>query len=459
MYSDGDTIVAQATAVGQGGVGIVRLSGSLSKQIASQIIGFSPTPRYAHYTSFSAKDGMPIDEGIALYFAGPHSFTGEDVFEFQAHGGPVVIDRLIKECVLLGARPAEPGEFSKRAFLNDKLDLLQAEAVADLISSQSEQAAKSALLSMQGAFSDCIDNLVDKLISIRMFVEAAIDFPEEEIDFLADSDVLDQTDEVINALELVMKQANQGALVTEGMRVVIAGKPNAGKSSLLNALAGRESAIVTNIEGTTRDVLKEQIQIDGMPLHIIDTAGLRESDDKVEQIGVQRAWEEINNADRILLVQDATKLSSFQDLSIEESWPDFLNKLDTTEHVSLVLNKVDLVDPSLVASMPKPLPSNILSLSAKSLTGLDSLRDHLKSCVGFDSNTEGQFAARRRHIVALQSAMEHIRLGKQQLVSANAGELLAEELRLAQDKLGEITGKFLPDDLLGEIFSSFCIGK
>lgn len=459
MYSDGDTIVAQATAVGQGGVGIVRLSGSLSKQIASQIIGFSPTPRYAHYTSFSAKDGMPIDEGIALYFAGPHSFTGEDVFEFQAHGGPVVIDRLIKECVLLGARPAEPGEFSKRAFLNDKLDLLQAEAVADLISSQSEQAAKSALLSMQGAFSDCIDNLVDKLISIRMFVEAAIDFPEEEIDFLADSDVLDQTDEVINALELVMKQANQGALVTEGMRVVIAGKPNAGKSSLLNALAGRESAIVTNIEGTTRDVLKEQIQIDGMPLHIIDTAGLRESDDKVEQIGVQRAWEEINNADRILLVQDATKLSSFQDLSIEESWPDFLNKLDTTEHVSLVLNKVDLVDPSLVASMPKPLPSNILSLSAKSLSGLDSLRDHLKSCVGFDSNTEGQFAARRRHIVALQSAMEHIRLGKQQLVSANAGELLAEELRLAQDKLGEITGKFLPDDLLGEIFSSFCIGK
>lgn len=459
MYSDGDTIVAQATAVGQGGVGIVRLSGSLSKQIASQIIGFSPTPRYAHYTSFSAKDEMPIDEGIALYFAGPHSFTGEDVFEFQAHGGPVVIDRLIKECVLLGARPAEPGEFSKRAFLNDKLDLLQAEAVADLISSQSEQAAKSALLSMQGAFSDCIDNLVDKLISIRMFVEAAIDFPEEEIDFLADSDVLDQTDEVINALELVMKQANQGALVTEGMRVVIAGKPNAGKSSLLNALAGRESAIVTNIEGTTRDVLKEQIQIDGMPLHIIDTAGLRESDDKVEQIGVQRAWEEINNADRILLVQDATKLSSFQDLSIEESWPDFLNKLDTTEHVSLVLNKVDLVDPSLVASLPKPLPSNILSLSAKSLTGLDSLRDHLKSCVGFDSNTEGQFAARRRHIVALQSAMEHIRLGKQQLVSANAGELLAEELRLAQDKLGEITGKFLPDDLLGEIFSSFCIGK
>ena len=270
---------------------------------------------------------------------------------------------------------------------------------------------------------------------------------------------MDQTDEVINALALVMKQANQGALVTEGMRVVIAGKPNAGKSSLLNALAGRESAIVTNIEGTTRDVLKEQIQIDGMPLHIIDTAGLRESDDKVEQIGVQRAWEEINNADRILLVQDATKLSSFQDLSIEESWPDFLNKLDTTEHVSLVLNKVDLVDPSLVASLPKPLPSNILSLSAKSLTGLDSLRDHLKSCVGFDSNTEGQFAARRRHIVALQSAMEHIRLGKQQLVSANAGELLAEELRLAQDKLGEITGKFLPDDLLGEIFSSFCIGK
>lgn len=449
-----DTIAAVATAAGRGGVGIVRLSGDKALNIAEQLTGFTPKKRYAHYCDFLDHQGQRLDQGIILYFENPHSFTGEDVVEFQAHGGPVILDLLLKSIVHLGARLAEPGEFSQRAFLNDKLDLVQAEAVSDLINSTSEQAARSALRSLQGEFSRQVNDIVEKLIELRMFVEAAIDFPEEEVDFLSDSRVLSQTDTLINRLEKLIQSANQGALLTEGMRVVIAGRPNAGKSSLLNALAGKDSAIVTDIAGTTRDVLKEQINIDGMPLHIIDTAGLRESDDKVEQIGIDRAWAEIEQADRILLVYDANDTDMSDPHTV---WPEFINKLTGTDHLTMVRNKVDKLGANSGIEASGPYP--VISLSAKTQDGLDHLKQHLKDCVGFNTNNEGSFTARRRHLEALSKALNAVVLGKNQLVKFNAGELLAEELRLAQDALGEITGKFTPDDLLGEIFGSFCIGK
>jgi tRNA modification GTPase len=447
-----DTITALATASGRAGVGIIRISGSFSLIIAEKILGFTPKNRHAHYCDFYDQYGERLDQGIALYFKGPHSFTGEDVVEFQAHGGPVILDLLTKSILAHGARLAHAGEFSQRAFLNDKLDLIQAEAIADLINSSSEQAARSALRSLQGEFSARINDLVESLISIRMFVEAAIDFPEEEIDFLSDSTVLSQLDSLITQIERLLANAHQGALLTEGMRVVIAGKPNAGKSSLLNALAGKDAAIVTDIEGTTRDVLKEQINIDGMPLHIIDTAGLRESTDAVEQIGISRAWKEIEQADRILLVVDASNVS--KDGLV---WPEFMEKLSRSNHLTLIRNKVDKLGevPSINSGGDYP----VISLSAKSGQGIDLLKLHLKECVGFDSGCEGSFTARRRHIQAIEKAFDAIRMGRRQLVEMNAGELLAEELRLAQEYLGEITGRFRADDLLGEIFGSFCIGK
>ena len=449
-----DTITAIATAGGRGGVGIVRISGPLALSIAKDIVGFTPKKRFAHYTPLCDDSGEQIDEGIVLFFEGPNSFTGEDVLEFQAHGGPVVLDILVKSVVKLGARLAEPGEFSQRAFLNDKLDLVQAEAVADLINSTSEHAARSALRSLQGAFSKQVHNIVTDLIAIRMFVEAAIDFPEEEVDFLADSAVLTQVDAVIEALDTLIANANQGALLTEGIRVVIAGKPNAGKSSLLNALAGRDSAIVTDIAGTTRDVLKEQINIDGMPLHIIDTAGLRESEDTVEKIGIERAWNEINQADHILLVYDA---SEHKVDKTPYQWPEFVDKLLRTDHVTLVRNKVDKLNEMPLLDKKGQFPS--ISISAKTSRGIDILQNHLKESVGFSTQSEGTFTARRRHLEALDNAHSAINTGREQLVKFNAGELLAEELRIAQEHLGAITGKFTPDDLLGEIFSSFCIGK
>jgi len=449
-----DTIVALATAAGRGGVGIVRISGSKATGIAQQLLGFIPKPRYAHYCPFMDDSGRQVDEGLALYFAGPNSFTGEDVVEFQAHGGPVVLDILIRSAISLGARIAEPGEFSKRAFLNDKLDLVQAEAISDLINSTSEQAARSAMRSLQGAFSKQVDSLLDGLIQLRIFVEAAIDFPEEEIDFLADSDVVQKLENVEKQVSELLNNAKQGALLREGIRVVIAGKPNAGKSSLLNALAGKDSAIVTDIAGTTRDVLKEQINIDGMPLHIIDTAGLRESDDSVEKIGIERAWDEINQADRILLVFDA----STHDVSdLDNLWPEFMQRLSHKKHVSFIRNKIDLIDKETVQVSSSDYP--LLSLSTTQNIGLDSLRQHLKECAGYDSSSEGMFTARRRHLDALAQAQERIKEGKEVLMSHNAGELLAEELRLAQDALSQITGRFSADDLLGEIFGSFCIGK
>lgn len=449
-----DTIAALATAVGRGGIGIVRISGPDALKIAEKLIHFTPKKRFAHYCDFHDSARKKLDQGIALFFEAPNSFTGEDVVELQAHGGPVLLDLLLDSIVTLGGRLAEAGEFSKRAFLNNKLDLIQAEAVSDLINSTSEQAARSAIRSLQGDFSNQVNEIVDELIKLRMFVEASIDFPEEEVDFLNESNVLQRVDLLVSKLDNLLANANQGALLTEGMRVVIAGKPNAGKSSLLNALAGKDSAIVTNIEGTTRDILQEEINIDGMPLHIIDTAGLRESDNEVEKIGIDKAWKEIDQADRILLVIDANhsgaETSDFVD-------SEFIDKLSRDDHITVVRNKVDMLKEE--ASFQHDGSYPVVSISAKSKLGLPILKQHLKDCIGYDSSNEGTFTARRRHMTALNKASEAVKIGRKQLTEMNAGELLAEELRIAQESLGEITGKFRADDLLGEIFGSFCIGK
>jgi tRNA modification GTPase len=450
-----DTIVAQATAPGRGSVGIVRVSGPNAKAVAELLLDKCPAPRQATYQAFYNKEHHVIDQGIALYFAGPHSFTGEDVLELQGHGGQVVMQLLIETCLHTGlTRLAKPGEFSEQAFLNDKMDLTQAEAIADLINASSQQAAKSALRSMQGDFSKRIRELVDKVIYLRMYVEAAIDFPEEEIDFLGDGIVQDNLALIVDLLHRIMHQAKQGSLLRDGMRVVIVGRPNAGKSSLLNALSGKQSAIVTDIAGTTRDVLKEHIHIDGMPLHIIDTAGLRDDADTVEQIGIERAWQEIEQADRILFMVDAQQEKNHQPQDI---WPEFYAKLPTNAAITVIRNKCDLSQELPGINTKETYP--VISLSAKDLTGLDSLSQHLKDCMGFDQVGEDQVIARQRHITALLNAQTHIDIGKEQLELSMAGELLAEELRIAQEHLNEITGEFTSDDLLGKIFSSFCIGK
>jgi tRNA modification GTPase len=450
-----ETIAAVATAQGRGGVGIVRVSGPLASTLAQAICQRELKPRYAHYGPFFADAEQVLDEGLALYFPGPHSFTGEDVLELQGHGGPVVLDLLLRRCVQLGARLARPGEFSERAFLNDKLDLAQAEAIADLIEASSEQAARNALRSLQGEFSRRVHGLTERLISLRIYVEAAIDFPEEEIDFLADGHVLNLLDGVRTDLSGVVREAGQGALLRDGMTVVIAGRPNAGKSSLLNALAGREAAIVTEIAGTTRDVLREHIHIDGMPLHVVDTAGLRDTEDQVERIGVERALKAIGEADRILLVVDATAPEADDPFAL---WPEFLDQRPDPAKVTLIRNKADLSGESVVLEVCNDGHVTI-SLSAKSAEGLDLLREHLKACMGYEQTSESSFSARRRHIEALQQASTHLEHGYAQLTLAGAGELLAEDLRMAQQALGEITGAFSSDDLLGRIFSSFCIGK
>jgi tRNA modification GTPase len=450
-----ETIAAVATAQGRGGVGIVRVSGPLAQSIALAVSGRQLKPRYAHYGPFNDADGLVLDQGLALYFPGPHSFTGEDVLELQGHGGPVVLDLLLRRCVQLGARLARPGEFSERAFLNDKLDLAQAEAIADLIEASSEQAARNALRSLQGEFSKRVHELTERLINLRIYVEAAIDFPEEEIDFLADGHVLKLLDSVRSDLAGVLKQAGQGALLREGMTVVIAGRPNAGKSSLLNALAGREAAIVTSIAGTTRDVLREHIHIDGMPLHVVDTAGLRDTDDHVEKIGVERALNAIHAADRVLLVVDANTPEALDPFAL---WPEFLQQRPDPAKLTLIRNKADLSNEPV--SMQVCDDGHVtISLSAKSTEGLDLLREHLKTCMGYEQTLEGSFSARRRHLDALKQASTALEHGHAQLTLAGAGELLAEDLRQAQQVLGEITGAFSSDDLLGRIFSSFCIGK
>lgn len=453
MNLNTDTIAAIATAPGRGGVGILRVSGPKARQVAETLVKQPLQPRHAHYCAFHSSAGEVLDQGIALFFPGPNSFTGEDVLELQGHGGPVILDLLLREITRLGIRLARPGEFSERAFLNDKLDLAQAEAIADLIDATTEQAARNALHSLQGAFSARIHELVEALIRLRIYVEAAIDFPEEEIDFLSDGHVAREFEQIEERLAAVFREARQGALVRDGMRVVIAGRPNAGKSSLLNALSGRESAIVTSIEGTTRDVLREHIHIDGMPLHIIDTAGLRDSPDEVEQIGIQRAWEEIRQADRILLLVDAR---STDEQRPEVLWPEFVAQLPDPEKLTLVRNKVDLTQES--AGFLNST-GNVVGISAVTGAGMDTLKQHLKDIMGYQQTGESGFTARRRHLDALERAQDYLRAGKAQLHGYAAGELLAEDLRQAQNALSEITGEFTPDDLLGRIFSSFCIGK
>jgi tRNA modification GTPase len=451
-----DTIAAIATAQGRGGVGIVRVSGPKARQLADAITRRELQPRHAHHGPFHDENGAHLDEGLALFFPGPHSFTGEDVLELHGHGGPVVLDMLLRRCVTLGCRLARPGEFSERAFLNDKLDLAQAEAIADLIEASSEQAARNAVRSLQGAFSKRVEALTEGLVQLRIYVEAAIDFPEEEIDFLADGLVLSRLDALRNALSEVQREADQGALIREGMTLVIAGRPNAGKSSLLNLLAGREAAIVTSVAGTTRDVLKEHIHIDGMPLHVIDTAGLRDTGDIVERIGVERAVRAIESADRILLVVDSNSPEASDPHSL---WPEFMDVAPPRNKITLIRNKADLSGEPTGLEIA-PTGEAVLTLSAlDNHEGLRLLRDHLKTVMGYEHTTEGHFSARRRHLDALRQAQQYLDHGRDQLVDAAAGELLAEDLRMAQQALGEITGAFTSDDLLGRIFTSFCIGK
>lgn len=444
-----ETIAAVATPPGQGGVGIVRLSGPLSQLIAEAIIGSVPQPRHAHFTRFNDQNGQPIDEGIALFFPEPHSFTGEDIIELQGHGGPVVMDLLLQACVVQGARIARPGEFSERAFLNGKLDLIQAEAIADLIESGTASAARLATRSLQGKFSERIHQLVEHVTNLRIYVEAAIDFPEEEIDFLSDGKVSTDLQAITEELRHVITSAETGRLLREGMTLVIAGLPNAGKSSLLNALAGRQAAIVTELPGTTRDLLREQIQIEGMPLHIIDTAGLRDSDDLVEQEGVRRAREQIEQADRLLWVfddQNDPQNHSIQNATLPQNIP-----------LTLIRNKIDIA--SKQPQIRQSKQGVEVALSAKQGFGIELLQQHLAESVGYSGEAEGEFIARRRHLDALNRAADHLSIATDVLQREIAGELVAEELRLVQNALSEITGEFSSDDLLGRIFSSFCIGK
>ena len=452
MQADLDTICAQTTPPGRGGVGIIRLSGPNALAYGQQLSHSQGLVRNAHYGPFLDALGEQIDAGISLYFKAPDSFTGEDVFEFQGHGGQVVMDLLQRELIQLGARIARPGEFSERAFLNDKMDLAQAESIADLIDASSEQAARNALRSLQGVFSTHINTLVENLIYLRLYVEAAIDFPEEEIDFLADGKVAGLLDKARSDLDQLLQQAHQGSLLQEGMQVVIAGAPNAGKSSLLNALAGQDRAIVTDIAGTTRDLLKESINIDGLPLHIVDTAGLRESPDRVEQIGIERAIEAIGQADQVLLLQDAD-----DPVTPQGHWKSLMGAQPMPSQLTLIRNKIDLLDG--LAKLTQVDGVNCIYLSAKGGQGLDLLRRQLKQVVGYQATLEGGFSARRRHLDALQRCRLLLQEGASQLAYSQAGELLAEDLRLAQECLNEITGSFTSDDLLGRIFGSFCIGK
>jgi len=468
MQLDTDTIAAIATPSGKGGVGIIRLSGPDALAISKKIHFTDLKIRYAHFCNFyqnnkEDKENL-LDEGIVLYFKGPHSFTGEDVVELQGHGGPVILDALLNECVRSGARLARPGEFSERAFLNDKLDLAQAEAIADLIDSSSIEAARNAVRSLQGDFSKYIHQLVQRLIELRIYVEAAIDFPEEEIDFLNDGHIATALETIVSELKSILQSAQQGRVMQEGLSIAIIGKPNAGKSSLLNALAGHDAAIVTDIEGTTRDTLKEKILIDGLPLNIIDTAGLRNTDDAVEKIGIERAYSAISEADDILIVRDATE-SAEQPLSalleelaqIDQLGVGIRNKIQDLAHITIINNKCDLSGEA--ADIQEQAQQTTIHLSAKSGLGMDLLKQHIKKIAGLLNQSEGQFTARRRHLDALNKALTLVLTGQEQLQMLGAGELLAEDLRQAQQQLSSITGEFTADDLLGEIFSSFCIGK
>jgi len=430
----------------------VRVSGARALEIAKNMLGFTPRTRYAHFTPFLNTQGETLDEGIALYFKGPNSFTGEDILELQAHGGPVVLDRILQQTLKLGAQMAEPGAFSMRAFLNNKIDLVQAEAVADLIEASSEQAANWAVRTLQGEFSKKIKRLLEQLIQLRLYCEAAIDFPEEEIDFLKDARLNSELEHIKNSLAAVQAQAHQGVVVKEGVRIVIAGKPNVGKSSLMNCLAGLDLAIVTDVPGTTRDLLNHDIHIAGISCQVTDTAGLRDTEDKVEKIGVARAGDAIENADYVLLVLD----SAIDDIDLNRLWPTTSGKLPAKEKLILVQNKIDLYQQAAKVSEHHGLP--LVSVSAKTGEGVEVLCQQMAKQFALALKTEGGFSARRRHLEALEETADYLQAADKQL-KIGAGELLCEDLRLAQQALGKITGEFSADDLLGKIFSEFCIGK
>lgn len=467
-------IVAVATASGRGAVGIVRVSGQGLMPLVQALCGRELTPRMATYGPFRDARGEAIDHGLALYFPGPHSYTGEDVLELQGHGGPVVMQLLLARCLeaaaeqrpdteracLPGLRLAEPGEFTQRAFLNDKIDLAQAEAIADLIDASTEAAARSASRSLAGVFSQEIEALRERLVNLRMLVEATLDFPEEEIDFLEKADARGKLDRVAASLDTVLQQARQGALLREGLQVVLAGQPNAGKSSLLNALAGAELAIVTPIAGTTRDKVSETIQIEGVPLHVIDTAGLRaahETSDEVERIGMARSWEAIAQADAVLFLHDLTRVA---DPIYAQADADIAARLPAGVPVVHVFNKADAGSLSASVQGGAQPSGPVLSLSAKTGEGLQALRQTLLDIAGWQAAPEGVFIARQRHVQALRAARAHLETAQAHAaLQDGALDLLAEELRLAHNALGSITGAFSADDLLGEIFTRFCIGK
>ncbi|MDP1658212.1 MAG: tRNA uridine-5-carboxymethylaminomethyl(34) synthesis GTPase MnmE [Methylotenera sp.] len=446
-----DTIAAIATASGAGGIGIVRVSGPAAGSIATGVLGHcgssNLSPRHAAYLDFKQDNGELIDRGIAIFYPNPHSYTGEDVLELQAHGGTALMQILLARCIELGARQAEPGEFTRRAYLNEKIDLAQAEAVADVINAATTEAAKSAVRSLSGEFSQRINALLLKLIELRMYVEACLDFPEEEIDFITQGRVAEKLEAITTELKAVFAKAKQGSLLREGISVVLVGQPNVGKSSLMNQLAGEEIAIVTSIAGTTRDTIKNAIQINGVPLHVIDTAGLRETDDEVEKFGIARTWATAQSADIALLLVDAAYGITETEKSILARLPQEISKI-------WVHNKIDVAnEPALVKEKDG---ATHIYLSAKTGVGIDLLKSHLLKLAGYENNSEGIFMARARHLDALTQVQTHLYSAGAQI---NSAELVAEELRLAQESLSSITGEFTPDDLLGEIFSKFCIGK
>ena len=444
MASSADTIVASATPPGIGGIGVVRISGDEAERIARAMLGSLPEPRTATYRSFANARGQKIDAGIALYFPRPTSFTGESVLELHGHGGPVVMSLLVDAAIALGARQAAPGEFSERAFLNDKLDLVQAEAIVDLIGSGTAQAARAAVRSLSGAFSKAIDGLSGKLTRLRMHVEAAIDFPEEEIDFLSDEKLLLRLQDCATTFDALIDETRQGRVLRDGYQVVIVGKPNAGKSSLMNLLSGQEAAIVTEVAGTTRDILREQIDIEGLAVELVDTAGLRDDPDRVEAEGIRRARKAVESADAVLWIQDAS----------DPEGGGMVEELPEATPVIVVRNKIDLTNEPAGADA-----ENTIKLSAKTGDGVAVLRETIRKLAGYENQGEGAFTARRRHLDALARAQAHFLTGRQALLEERAGELLAEELRLCQQALGEITGAVTSDELLGKIFSEFCIGK
>ncbi|NLB48900.1 MAG: tRNA uridine-5-carboxymethylaminomethyl(34) synthesis GTPase MnmE [Erysipelotrichia bacterium] len=453
-----DPIVAIATAPGRGGIGVVRVSAKDLSSYIQEFFGRDLTPRHAYYVPFNNAEGEAIDEGIALYFKGPNSYTGEDVLELQGHGGPAVLKRIVKRCMELSVneqrlRPAEPGEFTQRAFLNGRLDLAQAEAVADLIDASSESAARSAMASLSGEFSKLVNELANSIVYLRMLVEATLDFPEEEIEFLEKYDAVPQLEALQEKLRHILLVSEQGMILREGVHVVLAGQPNVGKSSLLNALAGDEVAIVTPIAGTTRDRVVQQIHLNGVPLHIVDTAGLRDTDDTVESIGIERSWAEIAKADVILHLLDAAE----PDLDANQ---DILSKMPPKTPIITVFNKIDLLDEKALEELKTNNTANTVFLSAKQQIGLTQMTELLLSVAGLQVQQETPWLARERHLIALKESMEHLNQAHDFAQQDDRVlDLFAEELRLSHEALNSITGEFTSDDLLGEIFSSFCIGK